>query len=242
MAGTSDPILINGQSFVTKTEGETATVVRTATGKAISQTEKETAGDYYNSSLNEIDYAKIYNLKFGANWISKMGASDAWMAQAQTNPAFKNAFKKSTGETGPNLSFASIAEANLNWEPTSINKNANGKSTVNKGSGTLYYPISKDKKKYDYLKVTALEYAPNTFGSGGAGGFGVDIEDRADTTPIGTVFLPMQPGLADQSSVNWGNSEVNAVDAALATVAGNTADAGSKGVVSTAQEFLDSTK
>ena len=65
MSITSDPILIGGKSYVTKTEGDTATVVRIATGKNITQTEKETAGDYYNSSLNEIDYAKIYNLNFG---------------------------------------------------------------------------------------------------------------------------------------------------------------------------------
>ena len=42
MAILSSEILIDGLSFVTKTEGDTATVVRTATGKSISQIEKVT--------------------------------------------------------------------------------------------------------------------------------------------------------------------------------------------------------
>ncbi len=57
---TSDPILIGDKSYVTTMEGDTATVVRIATGKGISQEEKDTAGDYYNRTLNQIDYAKIY--------------------------------------------------------------------------------------------------------------------------------------------------------------------------------------
>jgi len=229
MSITSDPILIGGKSYVTKTEGDTATVVRIATGKNITQTEKETAGDYYNSSLNEIDYAKIYNLNFGANWISKLGASDAWMAEAQTNPAFKNAFKKSTGETGPNLSLASAIEASKNWVSSPINKDANGSSTLNRGSGTLYYPLSKDKKKYDYLKVTAVEYVPNSFGE--KGGITRDADERMNTRGIGTVFLPMQPGLAESGAVAWGDSTINALEAAGANIAGSTIKGAGKGMV-----------
>ena len=225
---TSNPILIEGKSFVTKTEGNTATVVRTATGKNITQTEKETAGDYYNSSTNTIDYAKIYDLNFGPNFLEQMGASNEWMAQAHTNPAFKNAFKKATDKTGPNISFASIVENNLKWEPTSINKDANGKSTFSKGSGTLYYPLSKDKKKYDYLKVSAVEYVPNSFGP--EGGITRDADERMNTRGIGTVFLPMQPGLADRREVAWGNSTINALEAAAADISGRTIRGAEKGV------------
>ena len=52
---TSDQFLLDGKSFVTKTDGNTATVVRTAKGKELAQEEKEIAGDYYNSALDEID-------------------------------------------------------------------------------------------------------------------------------------------------------------------------------------------
>ena len=38
---TSAEFLIDGKSFVTKTDGDTATVIRTSTGAALTQTEIE---------------------------------------------------------------------------------------------------------------------------------------------------------------------------------------------------------
>ena len=67
---TSEEFLLDGKSFVTKTDKTSATVVRTATGKNLTQTEKEVAGSYYNAALDEIDYAKIYNLDYGSNFLS----------------------------------------------------------------------------------------------------------------------------------------------------------------------------
>ena len=52
---TSSQFLLDGKSFVTKTDGNTATVVRTSTGKALSQTEKEIAGNYYNGGFLTLD-------------------------------------------------------------------------------------------------------------------------------------------------------------------------------------------
>ena len=54
MSVTSSQFLIDGKSFVTKTDDTTATVVRTPTGAALTQTEKEVAGTYYNLSLIHI--------------------------------------------------------------------------------------------------------------------------------------------------------------------------------------------
>ena len=151
---TSDPILIDGKSFVTKTDGNTATVVRIASGKAISQAEKEIAGDFYNSDLNEINYAEIFNLDFGSNYLNKLGASDEWMSTALGSKIYKNAFKKATGKDGPNLSFASIAENNLTWASTSLNTDANGRSTTN-GYGKFIgrYPLNKDRKRFGYRYI-----------------------------------------------------------------------------------------
>ena len=88
MSVTSEQFLIDGKSFVTKTDGDSATVVRTPTVAALTQTEKEVAGSYYNSALEEIDYAKIYNLEFGSNFLGKLGASDEWMAKALTDKTY----------------------------------------------------------------------------------------------------------------------------------------------------------
>ena len=237
---TSDPILIDGQSYVTKTDGNTATVVRTATGKEISQTEKDIAGDYYNSVLDEIDYAKIYNLDFGSNFLGKLGASDEWMAKALTDKTYKEAFKKATNQTGPNISFAAAAQANLNWEPERVNLDPNGRSTAGPQSETLYYPLNKDKREHDFLKVTAVEYVPNKFGE--AGGITRDADERmkASEKRLGSVFLPMQPGLSDASSVNWGEGTMNALEAGMAGLAGSAIKGASKGLAKAATDAMGS--
>ena len=225
---TSDPILIDGLSFVTKTDGNTSKVVRIAAGKSISQAEKEIAGDFYNSALDEINYAEIFNLDFGSNYISKLGASDEWMSTALSSKQYKDAFKKATGKSGSNISFASIANSNLNWEPTTNNTDANGRSTSG-GSGKFIgrYPLNKDRKQFDYLQVTAKEYEPSRFGS--AGGITQEAEDR-NMNSVGSVYLPMQPGLAESSSVSWGDNRINALEAAAANVAGATIKGASEGI------------
>ena len=241
---TSDPILIDGQSYVTKTDGNTATVVRTATGKEISQTEKDIAGDYYNSVLDEIDYAKIYNLDFGSNFLGKLGASDEWMAKALTDKTYKEAFKKATNQTGPNISFAAAAQANLNWEPERVNLDPNGRSTAGPQSETLYYPLNKDKREHDFLKVTAVEYVPNKFGSEGGSGIVVDADQRmkASEKRLGSVFLPMQPGLQDQSSVDWQQGQMNAIEAAMANVSGSAVKGAAEGLAQAGKEVAGATK
>ena len=130
---TSEEFLLDGKSFVTKTDKTSATVVRTATGKNLTQTEKEVAGSYYNAALDEIDYAKIYNLKFGKNWITKHGASDEWMAKALTDKTYKEVFKKATGKSSPNISFADVIDPNSRWQSTPLNTSANNKSTSGGG-------------------------------------------------------------------------------------------------------------
>jgi len=237
---TSDPILIDGKSFVTKTDGNTATVVRIASGKAISQEEKEIAGDFYNSTLNEINYAKIYNLDFGSNYLNKLGASDEWMSTALGSKIYKNAFKKATGKDGPNLSFASIAENNLTWDSTPLNTDANGRSTTN-GSGKFIgrYPLNKDRKQFDYLQVTAKKYEPARMSD--PGGLTQEAEDRNMET-VGSVFLPMQPGLAEGNSVSWNNSEISPIDAALANVSGATIEGASKGGDEAIKKAMDAAK
>ena len=46
MTTTSDQFLIDGKSFVTETGDDSATVVRTSTGAALTQTEIEEAGEH----------------------------------------------------------------------------------------------------------------------------------------------------------------------------------------------------
>ena len=215
MSTTSSQFLLDDKSFVTKTDGDTATVVRTATGSAITQQEKDDAGTYYDSSAETIDYAKIYNLDFGPNFLDKLGGSDEWMGKALTDKVYKDAFKKATGKTGPNLSFAAINEANLNFESTPVNSDANGQSNSRR-STNLRYPLNESHAvKYDYMQVTAYKHEANTFASSSIGSGFADADERIGVS-VGKVFLPMQPeGLAEGSAVDWQNGSANAMEAAL---------------------------
>ena len=214
MSVTSEQFLIDGKSFVTKTDETTATVVRTPTGAALTQTEKEVAGSYYNSALDEIDYAKIYNLDYGSNFLGKLGASDEWMAKALTDKTYKEVFKKATGNTGQNQSSDSTIESTKLWSPTPINKDANNRST-SRSSGKFIgrYPLNESHRvKFDYLQVSAHKHVPNTFETTAGAGF-ADADDRVGPS-VGRVFLPMQPGLRDSTSVGYGDNEVNALTGA----------------------------
>ena len=238
MSVTSDQFLLDGKSFVTKTDDNTATVVRTSIGSDLTQTEKEVAGSYYNSALDEIDYAKIYNLDFGSNFLGKLGASDEWMAKALTDKTYKDIFKKATGKNSANITSSDVGDGNLSWEPTPTNRDANNRST---GSGRFIgrYPLNESHRvKYDYLQVTALKQSANTAGTNTGGGF-ADAEERS-MARLGSVFLPMQPGLSEANSVDWGGQTANAFQAAAFRIAQETiAEEG--GIGAKATEFMERT-
>ena len=228
MSTTSSEFLIDGLSFVTKTDGDSATVVRTSTGSAITQKEKDAAGSFYDSSTDTIDYAKIHNLDFGPNFLNKLGGSDEWMGEALTDSVYKNAFKKATGKTGQNLSFAAAIEANKYWESTPTNSNANGKSNRGRNS-TMRYPLNESHRvKYDYLQVTAYKHEANTFATIGNRGF-TDADERIGVS-VGKVFLPMQPeGLAEGNGVDWQNGTAGAIEGAAFRTAQSAIGAAAKG-------------
>ena len=231
MSVTSDQFLLDGKSFVTKTDDNTATVVRTPTGAALTQTEKEVAGSYYNAVLDEIDYAKIYNLDFGADFIGKLGASDEWMAKALTDKTYKEVFKKALSKNSSNVSFVSPETSNI-FQTLSNNTDANGGSNNQRGT-ILRYPLNQDKKSYDYLKVCAYEYKPRGFGDGGQGLTG-DYEDKGLTKKSSgnhTVYLPMEAvGLQESNNVSWGGETINALEAAAASRAGGTSTGAAEGL------------
>ena len=231
---TSEQFLLDKKSFVTKTDGDSATVVRTSTGAALTQTEKEVAGSYYNSVLDEIDYAKIYNLDFGSDFIGKLGASDEWMSIALTDKTYKDVFKKATGKSSPNITFADVIDTNDRWQSTPLNESANSKSTDRGGKFIGRYPLNKDRKKFDFLQVTAKEYKPSQFAGGG--GMTQDAEEKGMAS-VGSVYLPMQPGLAENSNVSWNQGDLNALDAAAANIAGSTVKGASKGLVEAGKQL-----
>jgi len=238
MSVTSSQFLIDGKSFVTKTDETTATVVRTPTGAALTQTEKEVAGSYYNSALDEIDYAKIYNLDYGSNFLGKLGASDEWMAKALTDKTYKEVFKKATGNVGQNQSSDSTIESTKLWSPTPINQDANNRST-SRSSGKFIgrYPLNESHRvKFDYLQVSAHKHVPNLASTTLREGF-ADADERIGPS-VGRVFLPMQPGLRDSTSVNFGEQTGNAIEAAAFRTAQKGISDSKEGLIKGAQSLM----
>ena len=251
MTVTSDPILIGNKSFLAEIDGNSAIWKRISEGKSITQEEKDTAGKYWDSSDNTIDYAKIYDLNFGPDFLEQLGASDDWMVEALSNPSYKDAFKKATGKVAAGAGVAGAAFGDVAkklWNPTPLNKNPNGKSTSSGGGGggsTLYYPINRDRKDYDYLQVGAYQYAPNKFTGGGTITSEIGSEERSLKPKSGgaqKVFLPMQPtGLQEGNSVGWGQDQINAIEAAMANIAGSTVAGASKNFSQAAANAIGST-
>ena len=143
------------------------------------------------------------------------------MAKALTDKTYKDIFKKATEKNSANIKSSDVGDGNLSWEPTPTNRDANNRST---GSGRFIgrYPLNESHRvKYDYLQVTALQHKANTGGTNfGVGGF-AEAEERS-MARLGSVFLPMQPGLSESNAVNWGDQTANAFQAAAFRVAQGT--------------------
>ena len=239
---TSDPFLLGDNSFVTKTDGNTSVVTRISKGKALTETEIEEAGDFYNKALGEIDYAEIYNLDFGSNFLNKKGASDEWMGTALTDPMYKDAFKKATGKNSANISFIS-PETLSSFASPDNNTDANGKSNLNRGGSILRYPKNVDKKNYDFLKVCAYEYKPRNFETSDGNSLTGDYDQReaanmTKKTGSHTVYLPMEPqGLAEGNAASWNEDKMNAITAGFAAMAGGAVEGAETGLADAAQKF-----
>ena len=68
----------------------------------------------------------------------------------------------------------------------------------------LRYPLAKLPDDVDFMRITMLKYVPGKFLRG--------RKNRASTRamdPLGSVILPIPPGLGDSNTVNWGESSMN---------------------------------
>jgi thymidylate synthase len=83
------------------------------------------------------------------------------------------------------------------------------------------YPINqKDTSNFDFLKITCYDYEPGIkLDVSGDSLFKIDDIDKRIKKRRGVVSLPMQPGISENNSVNWGNNEINPIQLAGAQAA-----------------------
>tara|TARA_B100001996_G_C18623933_1_gene578960 strand:+ start:92 stop:1375 length:1284 start_codon:yes stop_codon:yes gene_type:complete len=234
----SNYFLLQGKSYFTRRENKNsdkATVVRSDKGSKISQDEINIAGSYYDSNTNTIDMAEIHDLKFGPNYISKKGASDKFMALSQTKE-FRDAYKKATGKEI--INFAEAVEAAKNWDTIKLGENENGLNTMydeEKHGPILKYPINQQGSNFDYLQICAYKNeGQDLFKKNKSKGKEInyasqgDVEERVPGPAHGRVYLPMQPGLADQTQVSWNQESMNALDSVIAGSGGGAVEGASR--------------
>jgi hypothetical protein len=97
------------------------------------------------------------------------------------------------------------------------------------------YPLDLDPSKQDTLKIVAYERKPRGF-TGGAQASASGSFSRRDTsnlgTPKGTILLPINGRITDNSSVDYGDNTMNAIEAFAASTAFNTVTGLNEGAVS----------
>ena len=227
----SSPFMLGGQSFVAKTVDKVNTVVRNSL-VALTQEEKNEAGEFYNADTGEIEYAEVADNNFGPNWLIKKGASAAWMAAAMTNPLLKNAIRMATGNKIFNRASEDIAlneerdETSDSWGGVPIDPLQYG-SFRSTNNIHLRYPLNhRQEIDYDYLKVDCIEYVADfdMMNDGKVNKSNALAISKADermrgSKIIGTVFLPMQPGLSDSMNVDWASDTLNPLQVAGAKTA-----------------------
>jgi len=130
--------------------------------------------------------------------------------EAQTNA--NTLQKNNRGSQPPDADVTEVANETLN--DISIKEN----KKTRREFGNFRYPIDMDPNQ-DVMKFTMLKYETKDLMTGGTFGFGnrdrVGPEGGARAT--GTVVLPIQSGIKDQNSADWGDDKLNALQIAMAS-------------------------
>ena len=124
------------------------------------------------------------------------------------------------------VSDATIEEwgANVNGANTKLNDGGDTEGGKDKGSSTVFgdatnagpkikkrkygndlrYPIAQLSKDADFMKIVMLEYVPGKFKRSSR------ASERQEIS-LGSVILPIPPGLADNNQVGWNQHQMNAL-------------------------------
>lgn len=170
------------------------------------QGEQESAADSGNlNNDGSINYANVY----GKGQYEQLGAPNEWMGSLANDPSYWNTINESVGGENPNV--AGVDE-NLpfNGGVLEENKDGNGSPTAPSGAGTILRYPKNNTEGYDYLQITTYRRNPSPNLLGGTGFDLGDVDDVA-VTPVNApvIALPMQPGISDSNSVDWGADQLN---------------------------------
>lgn len=208
----SRPYSLGDGSFVT----DNFTVQRTP---QIAIPSSETSAAAAQGHLNQDGSINYVNVSGKGNY-EFLGAPDSFKQSLVSDPNYWNTINQSIGGTIENVAFGVetgevLSSANL------TNNDANQNSTTSDPQ-SLRYPLSNDGN-FDFLKISTHELNRESLLGEGQQGFKLQSPDERLSKSIGSVIsLPMQPGISDSNSVDWGADQLNPLQLALGRAAYNT--------------------
>lgn len=152
--------------------------------------------------------------------------------QTATNAGAPNAAQllSPNTATGPESGGGPAAATGTSTEPTLTPEEAQssiGRDVANEGGNDLRYPL-RNTYQGDYLFIEMRTYKKSGFASEPGSLTVTRMEDRKHT-PLRKIYLPIQSGIVDSISVDWGNGELNPITAQFANLAMGTMTEASKG-------------
>ncbi len=179
------------------------------------QGELDSATDSGNvNDDGSINYINFY----GKGEYEQLGAPDAWMGSLANDPTYWNTINESVGGENPNLGVDETIP--FTGGVLQENTDSNGSPTAPSGGGSiLRYPLN-NTGGYDYLLISTYRRNPSPNLLSGSGFDLGDVDDVAVTkVDAPDIALPMQPGISDSNSVDWGSDSLNPLQLAGARVA-----------------------
>jgi hypothetical protein len=187
--------------FVQPVSGARGTPITTTNADGII-----TRGGNYNN-FNQFNPGKLATAEAASKQASVKLLSTPGISTPAEAAAIKNSKEFKSTTAGQNSASGSGTETGA--APANTGNPIGGTKT--KEFGNFIYPIGLGKTKQDVVKFSMLQYSP----SGLRGGERTAPKSRT----IGTVVLPIPNGISDTNSVDWGQSSLNAVEAAAAAAA-----------------------
>jgi hypothetical protein len=187
--------------------------------------------DVANGQISGYNAATTEKLKASVQSYLSNGAKTAGVGPATaTDPPAPaaTADPNNGGASGENFTY----DANTN----PFGKESKRINNYDKGN-LLVYPLNRQGIGGDYIQFEIKSYKKSGLapaGTQGSGRFSVALtgmEDRKSET-LATICLPIQSGIVDSMSVDWGSGELSPITAAFASAAYNTISAAGSGSAS----------
>jgi hypothetical protein len=195
------------------------------TGTTGGITQYNTVQEIANAGLN--GYTQATTDKIKASTQTNLSAS---AKAAGVGPATAPTPPEPTSASAPNNGGATGIGTGGASAVTSVGNRIN-----NYSKDPLVYPVNRQGYGGDYIQFEIRTYQKSGLASPTAQGFTkaedvtlVGMEKR-QSTPLAYIYLPIQSGISDSMSVEWGTGELSPITAAFANAAYNTINAGGTG-------------